>query len=55
MTPGDPNKKHRHDVGQVDHGAQATEPITRAIQFVLGGAIVASGALLLYALVVAAG
>jgi hypothetical protein len=50
----DPKKKHRHDVGQPDHGAVATEGVTRAIQGVLLLLIAGSAALVVYAVVVAA-
>jgi hypothetical protein len=46
----DPKKKHRHDVGAVDHGPTSTERTTRAIQLVMGLAILLSAALLVYAL-----
>lgn len=45
----DPTKKHRHDIGDVDHGPATTEPTTRAIQGLLGIFIVASMALTIYA------
>lgn len=47
---GDPTKKHRHDIGRPDHGAVAVEPVTRTIQVLLGLCIVASAALMVYAL-----
>jgi hypothetical protein len=50
----DPKKKHRHDVGLPDHGAVATEGVTRAIQGVLMLLIAGSAALVVYAVVVAA-
>ena len=50
---GDPRKKHRHDVGLPDHGAVTTETITLAIQVLLLILIAATGALALYALVIA--
>lgn len=49
----DPEKKHRHDVGDPDHGAASTEPMTRAIQFVLGGAILGTAVLLVWTLAIA--
>lgn len=49
----DPEKKHRHDVGAPDHNAATTEPMTRAIQFVLGGAILATAVLLVWTLAIA--
>jgi hypothetical protein len=50
----DPKKKHRHDVGQPDHGAIATEGVTRAIQGVMLLLIVGSTALAVVALALAA-
>jgi hypothetical protein len=47
---GDPTKKHRHDIGRPDHGAVATESVTRTIQALLGLIIVASAALVIYTL-----
>lgn len=47
----DPTKKHRHDIGAVDHGPVSTESTTRAIQALLGIWIVLSAALVVYALV----
>jgi hypothetical protein len=52
--PRDPTKRHRHDVGAVDHGARTTEPITRGIQGVLGLAILGTLGLTVYAIVLAA-
>ena len=49
--PKDPRKRHRHDVGDVDHGPVTTELTTRAIQLVLGAAILASVGLAGYAVV----
>ena len=49
----DPDKKHRHDVGNPDHGAVATEGITRAIQGLLILLIAASAALAVVALFLA--
>jgi hypothetical protein len=51
--PGDPRRKHRHDVGAPDHGPRATERATRSIQALMGLAILATGALLIYAVLVA--
>ncbi len=48
---GDPNKKHRHDVGAVDHGALSFEHTTRTIQVILGMCIVSSIALVIYGIV----
>jgi hypothetical protein len=44
-------KKHRHESDAVDHGPKSTVAITAAIQFVLGGAILASLVLALYTVV----
>jgi hypothetical protein len=46
----DPNKKHRHDVGAVDHGPISTERTTRSIQIVMGLSILLTAALLVYAM-----
>jgi len=46
----DPNKKHRHDVGDVDHGPTATERTTKSLQVVMGVSILLSIALLIYAM-----
>ena len=45
----DPNKPHRHDVGEVAHGPQTTVFVTTGIQVVLGVTILATAALLVYA------
>ncbi|HWM85941.1 MAG TPA: hypothetical protein VNO33_08880 [Kofleriaceae bacterium] len=50
----DPKKKHRHDVGQPDHGAVSTEGMTRSIQGLLLLLIAGSAALVVYAVVLAA-
>ena len=46
----DPSKKHRHDIGAVDHGPSSKAETTRAIQVILGMCIVSSAALTIYAL-----
>jgi len=46
----DPNKKHRHDVGEVAHGAATQERTTAAIQSLLALWVVATAALTVYAL-----
>jgi hypothetical protein len=52
--PGhDPAKKHRHDIGHPDHGAIATEGITRAIQGLLLLLIAASVVLAVVAVALA--
>ena len=47
----DPNKKHRHDVGAVDHGALSAEETTRSIQVILGLCIASCIALVIYSIV----
>ena len=47
----DPNKKHRHDIGVIDHGALSPEETTRSIQVILGLCIVSSVALVVYSIV----
>lgn len=49
-TGKDPTKKHRHDIGAVDHGPTASEETTRAIQVILGLCVASSAALTIYAL-----
>lgn len=49
-TNKDPTKRHRHDIGLVDHGPLSTAPTTRSIQALLGIWVVLSAALLIYAL-----
>lgn len=49
-----PQKRHRHDGGDVPHGTDAHEGITRAIQYLLGMWIVGSAAVVIYALGLAA-
>lgn len=51
---GDPQKKHRHDYGSPDHGAVATETVTRGIQGLLIVLIALSLALVVYAAAAAA-
>lgn len=48
-TQKDPTKKHRHDVGLVDHGPLSVASTTRSIQALLGMCVVLSAALLIYA------
>ncbi len=45
----DPNKKHRHDVGAVDHGPTRTSQTTRTIQIIMGTSILLTGGLIAYA------
>jgi hypothetical protein len=50
---GGRRRKHRHDEGAVDHGAETQTGPTVAIQVVLGAAILLTAALLLYAVLLA--
>jgi hypothetical protein len=49
--PGTERKKHRHDLGQEDHGPKLAARTTRAIQTLLGLWIALTLALVVYALV----
>ena len=49
--PGTQRKKHRHDLGQEDHGPKLAAGTTRAIQTMLGLWIALTLALVVYALV----
>jgi hypothetical protein len=49
----DPRQKHRHDVGAPDHGPRHTGGETRSIQGLLGLAIILTGVLVIYAVLVA--
>ena len=49
--PGTERKKHRHDLGQEDHGPKLAAGTTRAIQTLLGLWIALTIALVVYALV----
>ncbi len=53
--PGTPRRKHRHDLGQEDHGPKLAAGTTRAIQTLLGLWIALTLALVVYALADAAG
>ena len=46
----DPNKKHRHDIGAVDHAPVSTGRTTRSIQLVMATSILLSVALLVWAM-----
>ena len=46
----DPNKKHRHDIGAVDHGPHSTERTTKSIQVVIGTSIALTIAFTIYAM-----
>jgi len=48
---GTERKKHRHDLGQEDHGPKLAAGTTRAIQILLGLWIALTVALVVYALV----
>jgi hypothetical protein len=48
---GTPRRKHRHDLGQEDHGAKLAAGTTRAIQTLLGLWIALTLVLVVYALV----
>ena len=47
----EPRKKHRHDLGQEDHGPKLAAGTTRAIQTLLGLWIALTVGLVVYALV----
>ncbi len=49
--PGTERKKHRHDLGQEDHGPKLAARTTRAIQTLLGLWIALTVAMVVYALV----
>jgi hypothetical protein len=49
--PGTPRHKHRHDLGQEDHGPKLAARTTHAIQALLGLWIALTLALVVYALV----
>ena len=51
MSDESPRKKHRHDLGQEDHGPKLAAKTTRGIQTLLGLWIVLTLALVVYALV----
>lgn len=48
---GSPRKKHRHDLGEEDHGPKLAAGTTRAIQILLGLWIALTVCFTLYALV----
>ena len=50
-APAGPPKKHRHDLGQEDHGPKLAAGTTRAIQALLGLWIALTLGLVVYALV----
>jgi hypothetical protein len=49
--PGTPRHKHRHDLGQEDHGPKLAAHVTHAIQALLGLWIALTLALVVYVLV----
>jgi hypothetical protein len=49
--PGTPRRKHRHDLGQEDHGPKLAAGTTRAIQILLGLWIALTLVFVVYALV----
>jgi hypothetical protein len=49
--PGSERKKHRHDLGQEDHGSKLAAGTTRAIQSMLGLWIALTLGFVVYALV----
>ncbi len=48
---GSPRKKHRHDLGQEDHGPKLAAGTTRAIQILLGLWIALTLCFVMYAVV----
>jgi len=48
---GTPRRKHRHDLGQEDHGSKLAAGTTRAIQILLGLWIALTLVLVVYALI----
>ncbi len=51
----DSDKRHRHDVGEVSHGAASQEQVTRAVQYTLAACVIASAFLVIYAFSASAG
>jgi hypothetical protein len=49
--PGTPRRKHRHDLGQEDHGPKLAAGTTRSIQMLLGLWIALTMVFVVYALV----
>jgi hypothetical protein len=49
--PGTARKKHRHDLGQEDHGSKLAAGTTRTIQALLGLWIALTFVLVIYAMV----
>ena len=48
----DPTKKHRHDIGAVDHGPVTTLPTTHTIQLLMGSGIILTVAYSIYGMLV---
>lgn len=51
-APGGPRKKHRHDLGQEDHGSVYAAGTTRGIQGLLGLWVALTIGLVIYTLIV---
>ena len=51
----DAQQRHRHDVGEVSHGAVTQERITKAVQYTLAMCVIGSALLVVYTLTVSAG
>ena len=49
LHSGEPRKKHRHDLGQEDHGPKLAAGTTRSIQILLGTWVTLTIVLVLYA------
>jgi hypothetical protein len=49
--PGTPRRKHRHDLGQEDHGPKLAAGTTRAVQTLLGLWIALTLMLVVYVLI----
>ncbi|HEX2685691.1 MAG TPA: hypothetical protein VHN14_03695 [Kofleriaceae bacterium] len=49
--PGTPRRKHRHDLGQEDHGPKLAAGTTRTIQMLLGLWIALTLVFVVYALI----
>ncbi len=45
----DPKKKHRHDIGEVDHGPKTTVEVTSVLQGLMAAWILATAVLLILA------
>lgn len=53
-TPTDVRRKHRHDLGQEDHGAKLAAGTTRGLQILLATWLVATAVLVIWAMIDAA-